>query len=70
MTLGHLNDDGTRFVFTDRACETSEGRLVVETDPDARWLYAIPGQEIDRPVADRFGLVKAPAVKRSTKNKE
>ncbi|MER7126751.1 hypothetical protein [Micrococcus luteus] len=35
-------------------------RVVGEGDPDARWLYCVPGQPILRAEAERFGLLGEP----------
>lgn len=42
----------------ERLALTEDERLVPEEDPEARWLYAIPGQEIPLAEAERYGLVK------------
>ena len=36
---------------------TEDDRIVQEDDPEARWLYAVPGQEIPLAEAERYGLV-------------
>jgi len=43
-----------------RLCRTEDDRLVEETDPEARWLYCIPGQKIPKAEAIRYGLIKEP----------
>lgn len=46
---------------TERLCRTEDDRLVPENDPDARWLFCIPGARISKADAERYGLVKAKA---------
>ena len=36
---------------------TEDDRVVSEGDPDARWLYAIPGRSIPDDEAEKYGLV-------------
>jgi len=38
--------------------EDGNQRAVPESNPEARWLYAIPGAEIPLEEAERYGLVK------------
>ena len=48
-------------VAKERLALTEDGaRLVLEEDPEARWLYAIPGQEIPMAAAEKFGLLAKP----------
>lgn len=42
---------------TERLCLTEDGRLVKDTDTDARWLYCVPGARIPRKDAERYGLL-------------
>lgn len=50
------------FTVTERLCKTEDGeRIVPENHPEARWLYAIPGQQVPMDEAERFGLVDADA---------
>ncbi|WP_405149444.1 hypothetical protein OG589_14545 [Sphaerisporangium sp. NBC_01403] len=42
---------------TARLCLTEDDRLVKDTDPDARWLYCVPGARISRKDAERYGLL-------------
>lgn len=44
------------FTVQERLCLTEDDRIVLEGDLDARWLYAIPGQEIPLAEAERYGL--------------
>jgi hypothetical protein len=47
-----------KYVVQERLALTEdEQRLVPEESAEARWLYAIPGQEISMADAIRFGLV-------------
>jgi hypothetical protein len=55
--VGHLNETGERFVFTERVCKTIGGDLVREGHRDGRWLFAIPGQDIKVAEAISLGLV-------------
>lgn len=41
-----------------RLCRTEDDRLVEETNPEARWLYCIPGQKIPKDEAIKYGLIK------------
>lgn len=43
---------------TERLCLTEDGRLVEETDPAARWLWATPGTQKPRVEAEKYGYVK------------
>lgn len=47
-------------VATARLCLTEDGRLVPDTDPDARWLFCVPGAAISRTEAERYGLLSEP----------
>lgn len=52
-----------QYKVTERLCKTEDGeRLVPENHPEARWLYAIPGQQIPMAEAERFGLTTAVVV--------
>lgn len=51
------DDDAGHVVATARLCRTEDDRLVLDTDPDARWLYCVPGQPIPRAEAERYGLL-------------
>lgn len=42
-----------------RLCRTEDGRLVEESDPDARWLFCVPGQRIPRSEAEKYGLIES-----------
>lgn len=48
-----------KYVVKERLCLTEDGRAVPEDDPDARWLYAIPGAKIPLEEAQRYGLIDA-----------
>lgn len=51
-------DDGDYVIATARLCKTEDGaRLVPDTDPDARWLFCVPGARIPRADAERYGLL-------------
>lgn len=43
----------------ERLCLTEDGRLVDESDPDARWLYCLPGHRVSLAEAIKYGLVSA-----------
>lgn len=47
-------------VATARLCLTEDDRLVLDTDPDARWLFCVPGVPISRGLAERYGLLAEP----------
>lgn len=47
------------YKVSERLAKTEDDRVVPESDPDARWLYAIPGHEIPLEEAERYGLIKA-----------
>jgi hypothetical protein len=47
------------YLVTERLCKTEDGRAVVEGDPEARWLLAIPGQTIPEAEAIALGLITA-----------
>lgn len=51
--------DAGHVIATARLCRTEDDRLVPDSDPDARWLYCIPGTAIPRAEAERYGLLKA-----------
>lgn len=51
------DDDVPSYTVTERYCLTEDDRLVIEGDLEARWLYAIPGQEIPWSEAKKYGLV-------------
>jgi hypothetical protein len=63
MALEIETDDegGAVVTATERLCLTEDERLVPEGDPDARWLFCVPGQEIPRAEAERYGMVKKKA---------
>ncbi len=54
------NESVDRWVEADeRLWVTADGQKVVSPDdPDAAFLYAVPGQRISRDDAERYGLVK------------
>ncbi len=45
------------FEVTERLYLTGDDELVPEGDPDARWLYAVPGKRIPLEEAEKYGLV-------------
>ncbi|MCW2767925.1 MAG: hypothetical protein JWO11_3884 [Nocardioides sp.] len=48
-------------IATARLCLTEDRkRLVPDTDPDARWLFCVPGAPIPRADAERYGLLTEP----------
>jgi hypothetical protein len=48
-------------VATARLCLTEDrSRVVPDTDPDARWLFCVPGSPIPRADAERYGLLDKP----------
>lgn len=50
-------DDG-HVTATERLCLTEDrSRLVPDTDPEARWLFCVPGAAIKRADAERYGLL-------------
>lgn len=52
-----------KVIIDRRLCLTEDrSRVVDETDPAARWLWAIPGHVVDRAEAERLGALK-PAAK-------
>lgn len=51
------DDDVPSYTVKERYCLTEDDRIVIEGDLDARWLYAIPGQEIPWSEAKKYGLV-------------
>lgn len=52
-------DDG-HVIATARLCLTEDDRLVEDTDPNARWLFCVPGSPIKRADAERYGLLDEP----------
>jgi hypothetical protein len=46
------------YTVTERLAKTEDDRIVPESDPEARWLFAIPGTQIPLEEAKRYGLVK------------
>jgi hypothetical protein len=59
------------YEVTERLCKTEDGtRVVPENHPDARWLYAIPGQQVPLEEARTLGLVTAPDQKADEKADE
>lgn len=42
--------------ITERLYRTEDGRVVPEGDPDARWLYAVPGQRVPLEEAVELGI--------------
>lgn len=54
-------DQGRHVIATARLCLTeNRARLVPDTDPDARWLFCVPGAPIARADAERYGLLSEP----------
>ena len=53
--------DSGHVIATARLCLTEDDRVVPDTDPDARWLYCVPGVPIKRADAERYGLLAEPA---------
>lgn len=50
-----------KVIIDRRWCLTEDkSRVVDENDPQARWLWAIPGHVVDRAEAERLGALKAP----------
>lgn len=49
------------YTVKERLCLTEDDKLVPEGEPEARWLFAIPGDEIPVDQAERYGLLKSPA---------
>lgn len=48
-----------KIVIDRRLCLTEDGsRVVDESDPAARWLWAIPGHVVDREEAERLGAIE------------
>lgn len=47
------------FEVTERLYLTEDDKVVSEGDPDARWLYAVPGKRIPMSEAKKAGLVKS-----------
>lgn len=45
------------YEVTERLALTEDGRVVPEDSPEARWLYAIPGQQIPLEETLKYGLV-------------
>lgn len=57
------SEDAGHVVATARLCLTDDrSRLVPDTDPDARWLFCVPGSPISRADAERYGLLAEPEV--------
>lgn len=54
-------EDAGHVIAMARLCLTEDDRLVPDTDPDARWLFCVPGAAIKRSDAERYGLLDAPA---------
>jgi hypothetical protein len=54
------SEDAGHVIATARLCLTEDNRLVPDTDPDARWLYCVPGVPIKRADAERYGLLDEP----------
>ena len=52
--------DSGHVIATARLCLTEDDRVVPDTDPDARWLYCVPGVPIKRADAERYGLLDEP----------
>lgn len=50
-----------QYEVKERLALTEDDRLVPEGDPDARWLFAIPGRPIPMADAIKYGLVKEKA---------
>ena len=44
------------FEVTERLYLTEDDRVVADGDPDARWLYAVPGKRITLEEAEKYGL--------------
>lgn len=68
---------GPKWVADRRLCLTEDrSRVVEENTPEARWLWAVPGQEVDLAEAERLGAIQSepprrkpgrpPAAKRAT----
>lgn len=52
-------DPGVEHVTVDqRLALTEDDRLVPEEDPDARWLFCVPGTKIPKSDAIKYGLLK------------
>jgi hypothetical protein len=50
-----------KVIIDRRLCLTEDkSRVVDENDPDARWLWAIPGHVVDRAEAERLGALEPP----------
>jgi hypothetical protein len=48
-----------KVIIDRRLCLTEDkSRVVDETSPDARWLWAIPGHVVDRAEAEQLGALK------------
>lgn len=62
MSTYTVTDEDGRLALTE-----DEQRLVPDDDPEARWLYATPGQEIPMEDAEKFGLAKKAAPKAAPK---
>ncbi|MFF0183550.1 hypothetical protein [Streptomyces sp. NPDC005244] len=58
-----MSDDDTWVTIKDHWCLTEAGdRVVLETDPEARWLHWTPGMLVSREEAERLGALE-PAAK-------
>lgn len=58
------NEMADVFTATERLCltepdEDGNQRLVSEDDPAGRWLFCVPGQELPRAEAEKYGLTDA-----------
>ena len=49
------------FEVTNRLYLTENDEVVPEGDPDARWLYAVPGKRIPLEEAEKYGLTDSSA---------
>lgn len=63
--LGLIYNDGKdepmeQYEVKERLALTEDDRVVPESDPDARWLFAIPGQTIPLADAVKYGLAADP----------
>lgn len=61
MALTITTEENTMALHTvtERLYETEDGRAVPEGHPDARWLLAVPGQQIPEEVAAANGILTA-----------
>lgn len=73
-SMGREDAMSANVVIKGRWCLTGDGKLVPEGDPEARWLWAIDGQEIPEDEAKAVGYGVKPAVKQgrftNTSNKQ